>query len=494
MIRNENTPLRAVIYTRISDDPSGLGANAHDQELKCAKLAADNGMTVVSVLTDNDKTAAAENGKRAKRPAYDRMITMLDEGRADAVIVWQVDRLYRSHLDLEPLINLVERTHTAILPVMSAPLDLTTSTGRMVARLLAVVATAEIEKMKERMKLKKESNRAAGANPGGPRPFGFKPVRKTPKGEAPEVQQLDEDEAELIRTAARDVLTGKSLSSICRDWTARGITTPRGNAWQISPLCRLLTSARVAGRIEHDGKIIGDAQWPSIIDYPTWLAMRAVLVDPARRSSDDNKIKWLGSGIYTCHCGNALRIGSSQNGRHQYRCNMPGKGHVTRPAEPLDEYVTSELLDYLTRIAPASETEGMAPEPSVDPETAELEAEVKRQQSRLDALAAAFAGDGDLVEYRTLALGIRDKITELEDQIAQTVVTAYEDMEPDDYGLSAEEAWPQYDIETKRAVLRSRVKVTVLPARRGRPPKDAPVLDTSLIDLEWAPPGRPFKD
>jgi hypothetical protein len=61
------------------------------------------------------------------------------------------------------------------------------------------------------------------------------------------------------------------------------------------------------------------------------------------------------------------------------------------------------------------------------------------------------------------------------------------------YGLSPLEAWGNHDLETKRAILRNRARVTVRPGRRGRPPKDAPN-DTSLIDLDWAPKGQPFKD
>ncbi|MFF3658408.1 recombinase family protein [Streptomyces olivochromogenes] len=496
MRKTEDTRRNAIIYTRISSDPTGNAGGVTRQEEACRKLAAELGWAVVGVKVDDDKTAYGKNGMRAKRPGYAELLDMLNAGRADAVLTWHTDRLYRQARDLEPLIDIVTRTGTVVRPVKQGELDLATASGRMVARIMADVSTHEIEHAIERMKEAKESNRAAGLNPGGPRPFGYRPVKRHAKGEKPEVQQLNPREAALIRKAARDVLTGKSLSSICRDWTKKGVTTPKGNAWQISPLGRLLTGARIAGKIEFEGEITGDAVWPAIIDYPTLLAVRAVLLDPARRGNpqSDNKIKWLGSGIYRCHCGEPMRIGSSQGGRARYRCNATGPGHVNRDAADLDQYVEAELIEYLIRTS-AVDVDAVGPETAEpDPETADLEAEVTRQRARLDALAAAFAGDGDPLEYRTAARSIRDKIADLEDKIAEQVTAAHEDEEPDGYGLSPLEAWPQYDIVTKRAILRSRVRVTVLPGRRGRPPKDAPKFDTSLIELEWAPKGQPFKD
>lgn len=117
MVRNERTPLRAVIYTRISHDPTGNAEGVTRQEEACRKLAAELGWSVVEVKVDDDRTAVGKSGQRARRPAYAELLDMLAAGEADAVIVWHTDRLYRQARDLEPLIEIVERTHVLIRPV-----------------------------------------------------------------------------------------------------------------------------------------------------------------------------------------------------------------------------------------------------------------------------------------------------------------------------------------------------------------------------------------
>jgi site-specific DNA recombinase len=122
----------------------------------------------------------------------------------------------------------------------------------------------------------------------------------------------------------------------------------------------------------------------------------------------------------------------------------------------------------------------------------ELQAEADRHRTRLDALAAAYAGEGDPVEYKIAARKIREQIAAAEQKIADAVTASHGDDVGEDYGLGVDEYWPQQTIEQKRAILRSRFKVTVLPGRRGRPPKNAPRLDTSLIKIERAPYGTVF--
>ncbi|UXX95791.1 recombinase family protein [Streptomyces sp. AD2-2] len=180
-----NSPLRAVIYARISNDPTGQAEGVTRQQEACQKLAAELGWRVVGVKIDDDLTAIGKRGQRAKRPAFAELLDMLSAREADAVIVWHTDRLYRQARDLEPLIEIVDRTHAIIRPVQQGELDLATASGRMIARILASVSTHEVEHAIERMKAKHEANRRAGINHGGGRSFGYKAVKPKAKGRRP---------------------------------------------------------------------------------------------------------------------------------------------------------------------------------------------------------------------------------------------------------------------------------------------------------------------
>jgi hypothetical protein len=95
----------------------------------------------VDVYSDNDISAYA--GKR--RPEYERMLADLKSGRVNAVIAWHPDRLHRRAVELEPFIDVVEAAEAVVKTCTAGELDLSTPSGRMVARILGVAARHEVE-------------------------------------------------------------------------------------------------------------------------------------------------------------------------------------------------------------------------------------------------------------------------------------------------------------------------------------------------------------
>ena len=71
------------------------------------------------------------------------------------------------------------------------------------------------------------------------------------------ILRLRQAEADALAQALRDVLDGATLGSICRDWNARGITTPTGKQWRGGELWRVLKRPRNAGLMEYRGQISG---------------------------------------------------------------------------------------------------------------------------------------------------------------------------------------------------------------------------------------------
>ncbi len=78
---------------------------------------------------------------------------MLDDmkaGQFAALIVWHTDRLYRSMKDLERLIDVADASGTQLKTVQGGDLDLSTSAGRMLGRILGATARQESEHHAER--------------------------------------------------------------------------------------------------------------------------------------------------------------------------------------------------------------------------------------------------------------------------------------------------------------------------------------------------------
>ena len=132
-------PVRTAIYTRISLDSSGEGPGIQRQLDECLELADRLGWQVVARLSDND--VSAFNGKR--RDGFEDLLDGLKNKRFGAVIVWHVDRLYRTLKDLARLLEVASGVQ--IRTVNGGDFDLSTATGRMVATILGSVAVQESE-------------------------------------------------------------------------------------------------------------------------------------------------------------------------------------------------------------------------------------------------------------------------------------------------------------------------------------------------------------
>src|SRR5688572_706016 len=93
--------MRAVVYTRISQDRNGEGAGVARQEADARALAKVRGWTITSVIEENDSSAA---GKRS-RPGFERLMQAVEDGSTQVVIAWALDRLTRNRRDTVRLIE-----------------------------------------------------------------------------------------------------------------------------------------------------------------------------------------------------------------------------------------------------------------------------------------------------------------------------------------------------------------------------------------------------
>lgn len=463
---------RAVIYTRISKDRAGAGLGVDRQRQDCVDLADHLGWTVVGHHSDND--LSAYSGK--PRPGYRALLDDLENGRANAVIVWHTDRLHRRPVELEQYIDVCDPRGVITQTVKAGPLDLATPSGRMVARMLGSAGRYEVEHMIERQQAAKLQAATAGRWKGGRRPFGYESDGVT----------VRESEAAEIRRATDDLLAGMSLHAIARDWNARGVTTSTGGPWKPTEVRKLLARPRNAGLMEHRGEVLGAAQWPAIVDESLWQAVRAMLSDASRRTTTGNARRWLGGGLYLCGvCGATLRAttgGTGGKGRGTapaYRCEHGA--HVVRRCELLDEFVEAVAIERLSRLDPADLGRDRA---AVD--TASLQVQRLALQARLDELVDRFAAGeitGSQMERGSKTL--RKRLDDLDQQLATAAGTSALDGAT---GPDVADVWPTLDLSRRRAIIDVLMTVIVHRAPRGRPAGWRPgetYFDPRAVEIAW---------
>jgi len=329
---------KAAIYTRQSKDSTGLEAGVQRQLEECeAKAATLKDTVVLHRLSDND--ISATTGK--KRPGFDKLLSLIEEGEVDTVLVWHTDRLYRKLRDLVKLTDLSEKHPVNIVTVVSGQIDLNTAAGRMMAGILGSVSSQEGEHRTDRQKLAYAQYAAAGVWGFSHRPFGYE---RTKEGV---VQQVPA-EAAVVAEAFKRYYDGESHHAIVRDLNDREIKTATGKSWSITALREILKNPRYAGINLYQGKAVGEGNWEPILTRDQWTDYTgAASKRKATSTTFSREATSLLSGIIRCGvCGaKCYRSQRSDSKRHSYNCSAGV--HVSGATDPIDRYVKDQVLSAL---------------------------------------------------------------------------------------------------------------------------------------------------
>ncbi|WP_272027148.1 recombinase family protein [Kocuria rosea] len=458
----------AVIYARISQDRAGAGLGVERQVRDCQALAARLGWTVVETFEDND--VSAYSGK--PRPAYLAMLEKLRNGAVDGVLCWHTDRLHRSPAELEEYIDVADKQQVTTHSVQAGEIDLSTPSGRAIARTLGAWARFEVEHKAQRAKAKRAQAAAAGQWQGGPRPFGWR-IEKNDRGQQPSHQPtIVSEEAELVQWAHEAILEGKSISQIVRRFEESGVTTIKGSRWRHSSIRSILQRTRNCGLESLNGEITGQSDFPAIVSEATWRAVQRKLSDPSRRTIDTNRTKYLLSGVAQCHCGEymvATRSGRARkDGRRgpTYTCASIRYSstrrrdivHINRTVDALDAYVESFMPFVISQ--PWGSFRLYSPVELTDVIGIEAELDDLRAR-RTEAAEMYVAGEIDRAQLALMNLALSEKIDIAEKQLGDAAEkgSALPDLAPN----QAQEFWDSLDLLEKRAVIRQSVTITLLP-------------------------------
>lgn len=425
------------------------------------------------VFTDND--ISAYTGKT--RTGYRRLLDAVARGSVDVILAWHYDRLHRNLMELEEYISISEEFGVNTLTVQAGPLDLSTSTGRMNARILGAVSRQESEHKAERVKRKAKELAFAGKYMGGLVPFGWSMVDGVPV--------INEEQAAIVREAHAHVLAGYSLGSFIQGLAERGIRTTQDKAWSYATLRQMLMRPRNAGLAVYKGDIVGASTYPALVERHVWEATRSKLTDPSRRRSTTNKVKHLLSGVALCECLRPMKSGqiTDRKGvKHMiYRCSESGPGHVNKRMSYVDEHVERQVIFFLAMAADKAASQ------AVDPKLLEsLRTDESAHRENLNEAARLFAnGVIDAEQLTVMSTTINAKLAAVQQQLAELDVAAAKREQVDmrsDIDWSTDEAakeWYDLHVERKREWIRNRFIVILHRHSKG----SAKVFDPGTVQI-----------
>src|SRR4029453_11251222 len=162
--------LRCAIYTRKSNE-EGLEQDFNSldaQREACEAFIASQkheGWIILPEMYDD----GGFSGATIERPAFQRLLGDVGDGKIDAVIVYKVDRLTRSLTDFAKIVEIFDNRNVSFVSV-TQQFNTTTSMGRLTLNILLSFAQFEREVTGERIRDKIAASKKKGMWVGGMTP------------------------------------------------------------------------------------------------------------------------------------------------------------------------------------------------------------------------------------------------------------------------------------------------------------------------------------
>jgi site-specific DNA recombinase len=216
---------KAIGYIRVSTvDQAQEGVSLASQRARIHAWAAVNEFEVVAIYED----AGLSGATMGKRPALQQALKAA--GKGTALVAYSLSRFARSTQDMLQIADQLER-QGADLVSLTEKIDTTSAAGRMVFRMLAVLAEFERDLVGERTSAALAHKKSKG-EVYGPTPYGFRAI----DGKLVEIP----DERKAIAAIERMRARGLPYRDIAAKLNADGIGGKRGGRWHASTVRYLI--------------------------------------------------------------------------------------------------------------------------------------------------------------------------------------------------------------------------------------------------------------
>lgn len=331
--------MRAALYTRVSTREQAQEGYSIAAQLNSLKSFCESqSWDIVGIYTDDGISA-----KDTKRTQLQRMISDLKGGKIDVVLVYRLDRLTRSVLDLYALLELFEE-HNCGFKSATEVYDTTTAMGRLFITIVAALAQWERENLGERIAVGMLEKARQGEFPGGVPPFGFdlKDSKLT----------VNKEEAKTVKLIFDKYLSGYSMTRLTKYLNENNVTTRRGGVWHRSTIQNILRSEYVKGNTIWSGEVIENTHEAIVSEEVSEEAEQTIKDRSKRIRTSALNSDFLFSGLLQCNsCGHNLHGNFQRIGHrtyYMYSCSrrVIGKcdGENTSVSEtPLEKQFVEQL-------------------------------------------------------------------------------------------------------------------------------------------------------
>jgi DNA invertase Pin-like site-specific DNA recombinase len=381
---------RCAIYTRKSTEEGlDMEFNSLDaqREACLAYVTSQKAEGWVSIREPYDD--GGFSGGTLDRPALQRLLSDVEVGLVDVIVVYKIDRLSRSLMDFARLVEILDRHNVTFVSVTQS-FNTTTSMGRLTLNILLSFAQFEREVIGERIRDKFSASRKRGMWMGGYVPFGY------------DVQNrkliVNETEANVVRYIFKRFIELGSATKLAHELADHGVTNKRGKQIDKGFIYKLIQNRLYLGEAVHKGDSYPGEHDP-IVSNELWDAVHAALKQSPRERGtvETNRPEPLLRGILFTESGAAMTPTYTRKGDrlyHYYVSTDVARGRVradqkapTRLSAPMVENaVVAEMRRMIKAPEIASQVIQNFRQDGMRPNETEIITTLKRFDPLWDAL------------------------------------------------------------------------------------------------------------
>lgn len=340
--------MKVVLYGRISKDRANE-TSTETQEREMRDWCEAHHHEPVAVFIDYGKSAFKLDADRAE---FERAMAMIENGHAEMLVVWKLDRMMRNTRQWVKENARLEKVGASFASVKEPWFDTSSPIGFALVVLMAALAEMEAEGIQTRALGWHSGRLLRGEVPTGPRPFGYdRPVANK--------LVINEAEAEVIRWLAESIKEGESLRGLAKELDDKGIAPIRERLdkdgkpckWSHTTIRSILMNCIIAGKRElKDGTFQNSTKWQPILTDEEWNSVREILTDPTRatvpNSKHSRKLKYLLTSVAKCgKCGGTMGSKSHTTANMRYICRDCGLSIDQREADTFVSEVLLAMID-----------------------------------------------------------------------------------------------------------------------------------------------------
>lgn len=337
--------MRVAAYIRVSTQmqvEEGYSLSAQKERLKA--FAFSQSWDIVQFYVDEGISA-----KDMERPELQRMLKGVKEKLFDIVLVYKLDRLTRSVIDLDKMLR-VFSDHEVMFKSATEVYDTTTATGRLFIRLVASMAQWERENLGERVRMGMSEKAREGKWAISIPPFGY-----NRKGD---YLVINETEASIVKKIFEMYLSGKyGVGKIAMKLNQTKLKTKTDSNWNYSSIHYVLTNPVYTGTIRYNYRVNKEQYFevenaaPAIIDEDSFNRVQLILNKRSTSHPRTATSNFIFSGVLRCsRCGSAMTgkySVSKRNGKeyvsYNYQCHNKKFGTCDQPLIS-QNYLESQFL------------------------------------------------------------------------------------------------------------------------------------------------------